>query len=87
MGEKYYRALDHRSKGQKINTHTTEGKEMRAVIKQFDKIKRKFSNNVPDMKLDLPGPLANLNIPGRVKEGELKITKYVTCISFGWVPD
>ena len=56
---------------------------MRAVIKQFDSMKRKFSNNVPDMKLDLPGQLSGVSIPGRVKEGELKITKYVTCISFG----
>lgn len=83
MGDKHYRVLDNRSKGQKINAHTTEGKEMRAVIKQFDSMKRKFSNNVPDMKLDLPGQLSGVSIPGRVKEGELKITKYVTCISFG----
>ena len=82
MGEKYS-ALDPTSKGRKINAYAIEGKEMRAVIKRFNDLKKKFSNNVGDMKLDLPGPLANLNIPGKVHSGELTISKYVASISFG----
>ena len=60
---------------------------MRAVMKVFDEKKRKFSNNVRNMKLDLPEPLDNLNIPGKVSGGEVTITEYVTFISFGWVLD
>jgi len=56
---------------------------MRAVMKVFDEKKRKFSNNVRNMKLDLPEPLDNLNIPGKVSGGEVTITEYVTFISFG----
>lgn len=57
---------------------------MRAVIEKFNGIKRKFSNTARrDMKLDLPKPLDNLNIPGKVIQGEITITLYVTSISFG----
>lgn len=56
---------------------------MRAVMKAFDGQKRKFSNNVRHVKLDLPEPLDNLNIAGKVSEGELTITGYVTFISLG----
>lgn len=83
MGEKHYHALDPKSKSQKISTHTTEGGKMRAVMKVFDEKKKKFSNKVRDMKLDLPTPLDNLNIPGKVVAGELTITASVTSILFG----
>jgi hypothetical protein len=83
LGERHYRALDPRGTAQKISAHTTEGKQMRAVMKAFDGQKRKFSNNVRDVKLDLPEPLDNLNIAGKVSEGELTITGYVTFISLG----
>lgn len=57
---------------------------MREVMKDFDEKKRKFSNkDVRDMKLDLPKPLDNLNIPGKVLGGELTITVYVAFLSFG----
>jgi hypothetical protein len=56
---------------------------MRVLMKDFDERKKKFSNNARDMKLDLPEPLENLNIPGKVLEGELTITVYVTSILFG----
>ena len=56
---------------------------MRAVMKVFDEKKKKFSNKVRDMKLDLPTPLDNLNIPGKVVAGELTITASVTSILFG----
>jgi hypothetical protein len=83
LGERHYRALDPRGAARKIGARTTEGKQMRAVMKAFDEKKRKFSNNVRDVKLDLPKPLDNLNIAGKVSEGELTITGYVTFISLG----
>ena len=57
---------------------------MRDVMKAFDEKKRKFSqNDVRDVKLDLPKPLDNLNIPGKVLGGELTITVCVAFLSFG----
>ena len=50
---------------------------MRAIMKAFDRYKRRFTNDEREMRIDLPRPLDNLNIPGRVKEGELTITWYV----------
>ena len=53
---------------------------MRQVMKAFDAHKKIFSNSVPEVKLDLPKPL---NIPGKIVEGELTITQYVSLMSFG----
>src|SRR5271155_5724521 len=67
LGDRHYHTLDPESRGQKISAHTTEGEEMRDVMKAFDEKKKKFSqNDVRDVKLDLPKPLDNLNIPGKV---------------------
>jgi hypothetical protein len=62
-------------------------------MKQFDALKKKFPNNVHEMKLDLPEPdKSNIsekwknekwkNIPGKVSDGELTITQYVSLMSF-----
>jgi hypothetical protein len=51
-------------------------------MKAFDAHKRTFSNNTHEMKLDLPEPLDKLNVPGKVSEGELTITQYVSLMSF-----
>jgi len=48
---------------------------MRYVMKQFEIYKRSFSSTSPSKKIDLPEPI-DINIPGKVKEGELTITKY-----------
>ena len=55
---------------------------MRQVMKKFDAHKKLFSNNVHEMKLDLPKPLDKLNISSKVSEGELTITQYVSLMSF-----
>ena len=47
---------------------------MRKLMKDFVEKKKRFSSKVRDMKLDLPKPLDNLNIPGHVSGGELTIT-------------
>jgi len=70
--------LNPRSPPQKISTHATEGMQMRAIMQAFDRCKRRFVKNAPEMMyIDLPGPLDHLEIPGKVKEGELTITWYV----------
>lgn len=45
-------------------------------MKDFETLKRTFSKDKSDMHMELPYPLENLNIPGRVEGGEFTITKY-----------
>jgi hypothetical protein len=52
---------------------------MRELIKAFDARKKTFSNDVHEVNFYLPkGNLYKLNIPGKLKEGELTITQYVS---------
>jgi hypothetical protein len=48
---------------------------MRLVIKQFDGFKKNFKGDSATMRIDLPAPIDKINVSGRVKEGELTITK------------
>jgi len=50
---------------------------MRYVIKQFDVYKKKFSSTTAEgsMKIDLPGDLQDITIPGKVNQGQLTISK------------
>ena len=47
---------------------------MRELMKDFNILKRKFKKGHPDMKMTLPKPLENLDLPNRVEEGEITIT-------------
>ena len=60
---------------------------MRELIKAFDTCKKTFSKDAQEVKLYLPkSDLLNLNIPGKINEGELTITWYVNFMSCAWVP-
>jgi hypothetical protein len=48
---------------------------MRVLMQQFDILKRVFHQNTRDNMFDLPMPLGNLDIPGKVNEGQITITK------------
>jgi hypothetical protein len=48
---------------------------MRELMKKFDGMKRKFRSDYRSMRLDLPEPLQNLTIEGKVRGGEITITK------------
>jgi hypothetical protein len=76
ISDRNYRQLDPKS-SRKINAHTTEGQKIRAIMKEFDGYKRKFASGSRDMKIDLPEPLENLDIKGKVDKGLLTITSYV----------
>jgi hypothetical protein len=52
-----------------------EGGKMRELMKKFDGMKRKFRADYKSMRLDLPKPLHNLSIEGKVREGEITISK------------
>jgi len=43
-------------------------------MKRFNMLKKKFKKDHSDMKMTLPPPLDNKNIPYRVEGGEITIT-------------
>ncbi|KAH7115268.1 hypothetical protein B0J11DRAFT_471111 [Dendryphion nanum] len=74
IGEENYRQLDPYMETNKISSHSTEGRAMRELMKDFDARKHLFhANYTKDINIDLPAPLNNLNIPGRVDRGEITI--------------
>jgi hypothetical protein len=77
IGEKNYEKLDPGSRGRKISSHAAEGADMRKLMKTFDVFKKKFNKEHRDMRMDLPGPLSNLDIAGKVNKGEITITRCV----------
>jgi hypothetical protein len=75
IGEDNYQKLDPHTRKLKFGSHDIEGGRMRALMKDFDIKKRQFTEDFRDIRLDLPEPLDNLNLEGRVRGGEIKITK------------
>ncbi len=62
-------------------TRPKQGGALRSLIRQFEAQKKLFQGLPGDIKLDMPPPLNKLTIDGRVREGELTITRYVLMIS------
>lgn len=78
LGERYYRVLDPRSSG--LRSPTSEGGNMRDVMRDFDAKKRAFASKPysdrADLVIDMPvGPLQSHHIPKRLKDGELIVTQ------------
>lgn len=64
--------------GTRISSHAAEGKAMRQLMKDFDARKVIFHSNYgQDIYLELPAPLDDLNIPGKVNEGQIIIKRSV----------
>lgn len=74
IGERNYQQLDQTLLIHKISSHDVEGEYMRELMKNFDIHKRKFKEGHRDIKMDLPGPLENLNIENTVVGGQFIIT-------------
>ena len=81
LGEKTYQKLDQAQLVHKISSHVTEGRQMRILMSDFNKLKTKFERNHRDMRMDLPEPLHNLNMDN-VEGGQITITKSVTAYLF-----
>lgn len=76
LGDKNYQRLGPNIGLNKITSHTTEGKAMRELMKEFDTCKRRFRKDYnQDIHLDLSAPFDNLTIPGKVDGGEIAITR------------
>jgi hypothetical protein len=60
---------------EKLATHASETPPMRLLMKEFDLKKRTFGLHGVDCQLELPAPLENHSIPGRVNQGLLTIRR------------
>ncbi|KAH7078751.1 hypothetical protein BKA63DRAFT_591475 [Paraphoma chrysanthemicola] len=70
-----YAKLDPITEDDDISAHATEGGAMRELMKAFDAHKKAFHQDSTEMHIDLPRPLHQSNIPGKVEQGDLSITK------------
>ena len=77
-----YAAIDPNIAAEQV-TNTMEGPMVRRLLKEFVRYKKTFSNASRDVKFELPRPdplpvpePEPLDIPGRVDQGLLTITKY-----------
>ena len=61
--------------GKRVKAHTTEGRDMRAIMKHFDRFKRAFTGAEGVMKFYLPPELGPLTAPPHINSGEVSITK------------
>src|ERR1700761_7954418 len=75
IGEANYRQLDSNLNVERTSSHATEGKAMRLLMKKFELLKKNFSDDGRDAFLDLPHPLDNLNMQGKVDGGQITITQ------------
>lgn len=82
IGDGNYQLLDPNAQQNKIGSHSTEGRAMRTLMKDFETLKRTFSKDKSDMHMELPYPLENLTIPGRVEGGEFTVTNKTMCAFF-----
>ncbi|KAF2823206.1 actin-like ATPase domain-containing protein [Ophiobolus disseminans] len=78
----HYKMLDSRSAEDMINARATEAGAMRDLMRDFEGQKKAFHKECHEMHIDLPEPLVQLTVPGRVEEGELTITNEDMCSFF-----
>jgi hypothetical protein len=75
LTDRYYLQLD--PDADLNNVYGVERQEIREIMSEFDTIKKSFEQESGDMFLDLPKPLNNLTLEGRVDGGQITITKLV----------
>jgi hypothetical protein len=75
LTDEYYQKLDPNLDIEKLATHASETPPMRLLMKEFDLKKRNFGLHDPDCRMELPTPLENHSIPGRVDQGLLTIRR------------
>ena len=75
LSREQYEKLDPNLDIEKFATHASETPSMRALMKEFDQKKRQFGLDGQGCQLELPEPLENISIPGRVNQGLLTIRR------------
>ena len=71
IGDEYYLQLD--PAADLNNMYGIECDAIRHIMSKFDVIKKDFSQNSPESFIDLPEPLNNLKLPGKVDFGQVTI--------------
>lgn len=80
IGDKNYQLLEPVQRSLE-NPRNTEGENMRALMRNFEIHKKRFSSDSRDMHIDLPQPLENLSLANRVDVGEFTVSVYVVILS------
>lgn len=76
IGDDEYRKLDPNLDIARDATHASETAPMRELMKRFDVLKKQFGvGDSRKLPLTLPEPIQNLNIPGKVDHGLIRITR------------
>jgi hypothetical protein len=75
LGDARYLQLDSDSFGKIDGSYKSEGESMRALMHQFIRRKERFRGDDREIKLTLPHPHGNLNLDGRVVDGQIVISK------------
>jgi len=70
-----YRKLDPNVEIDESATYASETPAMRSLMEDFDLEKKHFTVGSSDCRIELPPPLQNLVIPGRVNQGLLTIKR------------
>ena len=78
IGEEKYQQLDQVKISYKISSHDAEGERMRILMKRFEVRKKRFVKDGRDVRIELPEPFHNLNIPDRVDKGLILIPWYMS---------
>jgi hypothetical protein len=73
LGDQKYKELDQDADFNKGTSFSSESQQMRMLMARFDVLKKRFSSKPRDSRLDLPDPLANFNMPGKVNKGQVVI--------------
>jgi hypothetical protein len=78
IGEDRYQQLDQAKISYKISSHDAEGERMRILMKRFEIKKKRFVKDGRDVRIELPEPFHNLDIPDRVDKGLILIPWYIS---------
>lgn len=77
IGDHHYRQIDPNLDLYKIASHGAESRAMRDLMKDFDDRKTLFHSSYGEnIYIQLPEPLEDLDIPGKVNQGRITVTRY-----------
>jgi hypothetical protein len=87
LGDTGYLKLSKNLPGHDVGSHTTVGRDLKAVMKQFEYVKEDFDGHLGESQgyIRLPGDLNNLHNPAKgIEDGEVRITVLVPKVPSVW---
>jgi len=73
--------------GHDVGSHTIVGRDLKAVMRQFEYLKKPFKGRLgrDEGDIRLPGDLNNLHNPANgIEDGEVRITELVPKVPSAW---